>query len=651
MKKINECFEDMQDITSYLKGENVNEGLKDVLKTIKEKFKKVFQYLKSFVVKVGSYILPVSDSGLIIPAISPLTAGAAYADGNINTNSTFVKMDKEGAKITGCKTKFEDALNLYGKGNSISYWMQMISENEEDKTEFNAILENYINEHADDVMSEELINEVKLHTEDPEAEYNIIKDDAGLQEMITMCVKNKRLARLLIWGAPGIGKTAILMNVISSLKKDFPDIRLIVKTLSNETPDNFTLPDYVEDMQDEDFEKLAKDLNKEESVIRKLYKLIGGRKSVDVPKTWLPVYKPTGDKEVDAYLDAKCGDGLLFIDELSRATPQVLNVMLPLINEGMFNGYKLGSGWTIVCASNRLSDDAGQTEIGNALANRFLQVHYEPTVDNWREWADKQNFISPLLLQWLSLPEKETMSGGKFYYMDPNEDSSRIADTTLMCTPRSWTNAMRLLAGFHHTGTLEGFKIFDIPQHIIKKALNSAVPKTAVNAFMSFLEVIEEVGNFDEAVYDVWQNGGKNFKLNKKSLNKITLPLAQLICTAHADKLPSQKEWENMCDWLVDQNSDQLASYVLNVFGNVFVANVPKELVGQFYLAQQRIKKFGADNPKLASYKNALSPALSKWGIEFEDIPDYSVGIQTLIKKYGESFNSAVVGAHENALG
>lgn len=651
MKNINECFEDMQDITTYLKGEKVDEGLMDVLKTIKEKFKKVFQYLKSFVVKVGSYILPVTDNGLIIPAISPLTAGAAYTDGNINKNSTFVKMDKEGAKITGCKTKFDDALKLYGSGNSINYWMQMIKENEEDKTEFNAILENYIDEHADDTMSEELINEVKLHTEDPEATYNIIKDDAGLQNIITMCVRNKKLARLLIWGAPGIGKTAILMNVIGSLKKDFPDIRLIVKTLSNETPDNFTLPDYVEDMQDEDFEKLAKDLNKEESAIRKLYKLIGGRKSVDIPKTWLPVYKPTGDKEVDAYLDAKCGDGLLFIDELSRASSQVLNVMLPLINEGIFNGYKLGSGWTIVCASNRMSDDAGQTEIGNALANRFLQVHYEPTVDSWREWADKQNFISPLLLQWLSLPEKETMSGGKFYYMDPNEDSSRLADTTLMCTPRSWTNAMRLLAGFHHTGTLEGFKIFDIPTEVIKFALNSAIPKTAVNSFMAFLEVIEEIGNFDEAVYDVWQNGGKNFKLDKKNLNKITLPIAQLICTAHANALPTKEEWENLCKWLVSQNSDQLASYVLNVFGNVFVANVPKELVGQFYLAQARIKKFGADSPKLTAYKNALAPALNKWGIEFENIPDYEAGIKTLIKKYGESFNAAVVGAHENALG
>ena len=56
-----------------------------------------------------------------------------------------------------------------------------------------------------------------------------------------------------------------------------------------------------------------------------------------------------------------------FIDELSRATPQVLNVILPLINEGILNGYKLGSGWTIVCASNRREDDEGQESIGNAL--------------------------------------------------------------------------------------------------------------------------------------------------------------------------------------------------------------------------------------------------------------------------------------------
>lgn len=652
MKTINESLREIKGISSYIKDSEVNESFKDVLNTIKNKFQKVFKYLKGLVVKVGSYILPVSKTGLVIPAITPLTAGAAYADGIINKKSTFVKMDKEGAKITGCKTSFDDALKLYDSENSIQYWSKLIKESEEDKSEFNSVLENYITEHANDTMSEELINEVKLHTDDPEAAYNIIVDDTELKDRIARSLTNKKLARLLIWGAPGIGKTAILLNIISEMKAEFPDYRLIVKTLSNETPDNFTLPDYVEDMQDEDFEKLSKSLDKEESVIRKLYKYIGGRKAVDVPKTWLPVYKPTGDKEVDAYLDSKCGNGLLFIDELSRATSQVLNVMLPLINEGNFNGYVLGSGWTIVCASNRVQDeDGGQERIGNALANRFLQVHYEPTVHTWRKWADQQNFISPLLLQWLSMPESEEMSGGKFYYMDPNEDEGRLSDTTLICTPRAWTNAMRLLASYHHTGSIEGFKIFDLPPKVIKSALNEAIPKQAIDSFMSFLAVVEKIGNFDQAVYDVWQNGGKNLKIDKKHLTKVALPLAQLICCAHSDNLPTAKEWENLTTWLVAQKSDQLASYVLDVFLNVFVNTVDPALQAQLFYMQERIRRANGDASKYSSFINTFSRFCKKWGINFDEIPDYKNGMMALVKAYGASFEAAVIDAHKSVLG
>lgn len=614
MKNITEYLNEIQDIVPYLNGEEkIDEGLKEIFNTVKSKFKAAFLYIKSVVAKFGTYFLPVDADGKVLNAISPLTAGSAYVDGSINKNSTFVKMDKEGAKLTKCKTKFDDAKKLYGSGNSIAYWNKLLNESAE--TEYETIVE-----------SSKTINEVKLHTEDPEAKYNIIVDDDELKDEIKLSLQDHNQARLMIWGAPGIGKTAILMNVLEEMKKDFPDYRLITKTLSNETPDNFTLPKYVE--------------------------IDGADYATDVPKTWLPVYKPTGNAAEDARLDQLCGNGLLFIDELSRATPQVLNVVLPLVNEGIFNGYKLGSGWTIVVASNRAEDEqSGQSTIGNALGNRFIQLHYEPTVHTWRKWADKQNFISPLLLQWLAMPESENMSGGKFYYMDPNENSDRIADTTIMCTPRSWTNAMRRLAKYHHTGTLEGFKIFDIPDRIIQRALNGAVPAQAVDAFMAFLSVISKIGNFDQAVYDVWQNGGKNLKIDKKDLNKVTLPLAQLICSAHADSLPTKKEWENLCTWLVAQNSDQLASYILDVFGNVFLGDIPSEIRNAFYLIQEKRRRVNGDDSQLKSYITVYNDFLKRWGIKFEDCPDYKDGLVTLIKKYGESFNSAVVDTHKEALG
>lgn len=622
MKNIVEHLNEVSDlsITTYLKNkqnEQIDEGLKDVLSFVKSKFKQAFAYLKGIVAKFGTYFLSVDSDGKVMNAISPLTAGAAYVDGSINTKSTFVKMDKDGAKITGCKTKWDDAKKLYGPGNSISYWDSLIKENKE--------VSNVETIYENEMSDAKTINEVKLHTDDPEAKYNIIVDDDELKDEIKMTLMDHSLARMMIWGAPGIGKTAILMNVLDEMRKDFPDYRLITKTLSNETPDNFTLPKYVE--------------------------IDGVDYATDVPKTWMPVYKPTGNKAEDAKLDAACGNGLLFIDELSRATPQVLSVILPLINEGLFNGYKLGSGWTIICASNRDEDEvSGQTSIGNALSNRFVQLHYEPTVHTWRKWADKQNFISPLLLQWLSMPESENMSGGKFYYMDPNEDSGRIADTKLMCTPRSWTNAMRRLAKYSHTGTLEGFTIFEIPDRIICRALNGCVPAQAVDAFMAFLSVISKIGNFDQAVYDVWKNAGKNLKINKKDLNKITLPLAQLICSAHSDNLPTKEEWENLCSWIVSQKSDQLASYVLDVFNNVFFSDVPAGIRVHMYTMVERTRR-AKSKADLKLWENQTKAFCTRWGIKFNEIPDYMDGLKLLIKEYGASFKSAVVDAHTEALG
>lgn len=602
MKPITEQFVGTLSIRDIIEADMVDEGLMDFFKLMKEKFKAAFMYLKGVVAKFGTYFLPVDKDGNVLGAISPLTAGQAYKDGLIDKASTVIVLDRQGKKITGLNTKYDDALKLYGSGNSISYWKQ--------------VMESY-------EANGNTINEVKMHTEDPQAKYNIICDNDMLVKQIEMVIKNKNLARLLIMGAPGIGKTASLLAVIDTMKKKFPDYRLIVKTLSNETPDNFTLPKYVE--------------------------IDGQEKATDVPKTWLPVYRPTGDPAKDAELDEACGSGLLFIDELSRATPQVLNVILPLVNEGMFNGYKLGSNWTIICASNRAEDEmSGQADIGNALANRFAIVYYEPTVKTWSDWAKKQNYISPLVLQWLNMPETENMSGAKFFYMDPNEDMEDGGVTKLMCTPRSWTNAMRELALYSETGSLEGFSIFDIPTNILTFTLNKYIPSSAIDSLMSFLHVISKIGNFDAAVEAVWQNGGSGLKIDKKDLGLVSLPLAQLIVSAHAKELPTEKEVDNLAKWLISTGSDQLTSYVLDVFKEVFCGMLySTDLKDGCFLLADYIKK--ADKQKRAMFESAYKPFLTKWGITLDTMPDWSKALMELSKKYKDSFNIKING--KDALG
>lgn len=605
MIDIRETMKFTPSLVEFIKEERVDEGLKDILNNLKRKFKQVTDFLFGWVAKLSSklpYWCPVTNEGDVMPAISPLTAGQAYADGNINKSSTLVYMGNNKAqRLTGCKTKLNDAVKLYGSGNSLDYWKRLIKESKEQ-------------------IDAALVNEVKMHTEDPQAKYNVL-DTPMLKKKIAVHLKNPKLARLLIMGAPGIGKTAILMTVLEELP-GFKDYNMIVKTLSNETPENFTLPTYV---YDDNKQAVA---------------------AADVPKTWLPVYKPTGDRDKDQQLDDACGKGLLFIDELSRAQPQVLNVILPLINEGVFNGYKLGSGWQIICASNRAEDEiSGQANIGSALASRFDIVYYEPTVKEWEEWAKKQNFISPLLLSWLNMPAHENMSGGKYFYWDPNEANDSDDPSMIMCNPRQWTNAMRELAVYADTGNLEGFSILDIPKQIIGMALNGYIPAEAIDNFLAFLDVIRSVGNFDEAVYAVWQNGGKGFNIEKKNLSKVALPLAQLLVTAHADKLPTEEEFNNLCDWLVSIGSDQMASYVLDILQNVFAEMLEGETKQAIFVLRRKydqLKKSGDKNAetKIKLFDRKFEPFFQKYGYTGDTLPDWSTGLAKLSKKFGATFSA-----------
>ena len=611
MKNITEKFNDRLSISQMIDQHemeaNMDESLKDVFDTVKTKFKQAWQWLKGIVVKVGTYILPVSNDGTILPAITPMTSGAAYKEGFAKDDFTFVVNSKDASKISGLRTDPKGALALGSvKGNSFDFWSELFESESGDKAN---------------------VNEVKMHTEDPEAKWNIIEDDAELRDEIVRHMKKGNLARLLIWGAPGIGKTAILNDIVEGYRKAGNDFNLIVKTLSNETPDNFMLPKYVEVAE-------------------------GNVKAEDVPKTWLPVYHPTGDPAKDAELDAALGRGMLFIDELSRATQQVLNVCLPLINEGQFNGWKMGSGWCIVCASNRPEDeDSGQSPLGNAMMNRFAHVYYEPTVHSWRKWADNQGFISPLLLQWLSLPATENMSGAKYYYMDPNEEYQNASSTALMCTPRAWTNAMRELATFAHTGTLEGFTIFDIPRRILGRVLNKYIPTSAVDSFIAFLDVIHKIGDFERVTTDIWKNGGGNVKISAKDLNLVTLPLAQLVISSHADELPTSKEFENLMTWLVAMNSDQLTSYVLDVFKNVFLSDVKDETSReQVFVIKAIYNRISKDEQKLSLYNSLYKSFFSRWGIDWDSAPDYQPGLMIANKKFGEVFRNSKVDG-KDALG
>lgn len=621
MLKIQESLTNVRPIVDYLNdSQTVDEGLKDTLSKVKNVLgnlaSRVITWAKGLVAQVQNWFMVVDEDGKILPCSTPLTMGNAWKKGLIDKTSTFVGMGKESGKLVGTSEPFSNAAKNYP--DTLSVWRRIASKMTFESRNEEAFIQSLCESNS--YETDQMLNEVRMANQDPQAKYNVICDDAMLAKLIKMHALNKQFSRLMIWGAPGIGKTAILNAVVKEIASEQgKDYSLIVKQLASETPDNFFLPKYTDD----------------------------GR-ATDVPKTWMPVYHKTGDAATDAELDAKCGRGLLFIDELSRASQAVQNVLLPLINEGVLNGWYLGSGWSIICASNRMEDEesGGQTNIGAALGNRFSQVYYEPTCKTWKKWAEKQGFISPLLTQWLDMPSGESLAGGKFFYWDPNEEGDEDP-THLMCTPRSWTNAMQQLASFHNTGTLEGFNIFDLDEPIVKMILNNNVPAAAVDAFWAFLQTIRRIGNFDDAVNSAWKGNGSGLKIAPKDLVHVALPLSQLIITAHKDKLPTATEFKSLANWLVAANNEQLASYTLDVFKNVFGANVPdsdsslglSDLKSYIFF----LKKMNDRKPEIWSHIHAFDEFMKVWGVDLKTMPDYSTGMAIIAKKYGDAFKNASV--------
>ncbi|WP_370414253.1 AAA family ATPase [Streptomyces fradiae] len=144
---------------------------------------------------------------------------------------------------------------------------------------------------------------------------------------------------VLLWGEPGIGKTAALHQLAESL-----DLPLTTVIASVHEPSDFSGLPIVGDDPAEQGVPLA-------------------------PPDW-------------AVRLVRAGRGLLFLDELSTATPAVQAALLRLVLERRIGSLQLPPGVRIVAAANPRASAADGWELSAPLANRFvhLQWTHDPEV-------------------------------------------------------------------------------------------------------------------------------------------------------------------------------------------------------------------------------------------------------------------------------
>ncbi|MFC8391289.1 AAA family ATPase [Streptomyces sp. NPDC057238] len=138
---------------------------------------------------------------------------------------------------------------------------------------------------------------------------------------------------VLLWGEPGIGKTAALNQLAASL-----DLPLTTVIASVHEPSDFSGLPVVGDDPAEQGVPMA-------------------------PPDW-------------AVRLVRAGRGLLFLDELSTAPPAVQAALLRLVLERRIGALRLPPGVRIVAAANPRASAADGWELSPPLANRFVHLNW-----------------------------------------------------------------------------------------------------------------------------------------------------------------------------------------------------------------------------------------------------------------------------------
>lgn len=172
-------------------------------------------------------------------------------------------------------------------------------------------------------------------------------------------------------------------------------------------------------------------------------------KTVFMPPYWFP----TDGKPI-----------VLFLDELNRARPEILQTVMDLALNRKLAGRRLPEGSRIIAAVNQ-GDQYQLTDLDPALVSRFNIVNFKPTVAEWLLWAQKVG-VDQRVIDFISANR---------LWLDKDPDAKAGEDTGLDKTPdrRAWKRVSDVIARSHKLTASDG------------KAIASIVGGKAASMFLS----------------------------------------------------------------------------------------------------------------------------------------------------------------------
>lgn len=216
---------------------------------------------------------------------------------------------------------------------------------------------------------------------------------------------------IMLWGKPGIGKSSIVRECGKEL--GYSEENIIDQRLPQLDPTDLRgipMPDHET-----------------------------GRAKWYLPEFWPERAEENGTKTIKKngkmikykYKAGNCpdGPGILFLDEIDKATVAVKNASLQLVWDRKLGNYTMPNDWAIVLAGNRPEDGCYSYELGKALDNRMSHVTVEEDLNVWVRWALKSNINEDIIA---------------FLKFKPNMLFHETGENAFP-TPRTWEMASRLI--------------------------------------------------------------------------------------------------------------------------------------------------------------------------------------------------------------
>ena len=481
---------------------SMDEGF--VKDTVKKGWQKVKEFFKIGMQKIKNFIAVFDNKGTLMPVITPQAvidkfsgsdAVKVYATPGMNESIV-----NAGGNPSKDKMMLDDSGETYDlgpKGDAYADWID--DKGYKDTVEYknfltmvSTIKERYeamsdeekqkLNESWDKIVGartkyHDKVDLKGLHAIDVDKFEKMLNE--LIEDWVVMEGTDDPMGAMLVFGAPGIGKSTVPNAVIKKYNEKVGNdpskmASIISINCANLDEGDFmmpTMPKEINILQEletfkDAFPESASKLDSMSSEDKKQLALTiyqsGQFKATDAPKSWLPSYREVGDDDINEFLNdcanggvyrykddhgrtrsTKVGSGgIIIFDEFLRCKPGVFGQLMNFLLDRTLNGWLLGSKWVLIACSNRPCDDNEVEEKwgewGPAQRDRWEKTYQlVPEPEQWKEWARSKG-CDELLLEFIF--EKDSQTAEHEYPRWHTMVKNGAGETQLLkpVSPRNW---------------------------------------------------------------------------------------------------------------------------------------------------------------------------------------------------------------------